>query len=118
MDDDANPLADGGVAQRIIKATMACCDYKEYILMTKKIGVTIAALLAAGGVGLTGQTSVASSAERQITSVTCTDQCPAIFQPVRCKMSDGKVRTFSNSCEAGVFACKNKLKIISCRSAY
>jgi hypothetical protein len=111
------PLADCGVAERTIKSNDRVLQFaRECILMTKTIDVTIAALLAAGSVGFTALTSVASSAERQITSVTCADQCPAIFQPVRCKMSDGKVRTFGNSCEASVFACKNRLKIIYCRN--
>jgi hypothetical protein len=82
--------------------------------MSKKIGLTIATLLAAGGIGLTGLTSAASSSTPQTTSITCTDVCPAIFQPVRCKMSDGRVRTFGNFCEANVFACTHGLKIIRC----
>jgi hypothetical protein len=86
--------------------------------MTTKIGVSVATLLAAGGIGLTGLTGAASGSARQITSVNCTDVCPAIFQPVTCKMSNGQVLTFSNSCEAGVYACKHKLKIVSCRPAY
>lgn len=86
--------------------------------MSKKIGVTIATLLAAGGIGLTGLTGAASGSERQIASVTCPENCPAIFQPVTCKLSNGKVRTFGNRCEATVFACQHGLKIISCRPAY
>jgi len=83
--------------------------------MTDKIRVTIVTLLAAGGIGLAGLTSAASSSDRQITSVTCSDMCPAIYAPVTCKMSDGTVRRFENRCRAEVFACKHGLKIVSCR---
>jgi len=82
--------------------------------MTRKIGVTVATLLAAGGLGLTGLTSAASSSELKITPVTCSDICPDVYDPVTCEMSDGTVRTFGNSCEAGVFACQHRLKIVSC----
>jgi hypothetical protein len=82
--------------------------------MTRKIGMTVATLLAAGGIGFTGLTSAASSSELQITPVTCPDMCPAVYDPVTCTMSDGTVLTFGNRCEAGVYACKHHLKIVSC----
>jgi hypothetical protein len=87
-------------------------------MMSKRIGVTIATLLAAGGIGLAGLTGAASGSERQIASAGCPENCLAIFQPVTCKMSDGDVLTFGNRCEADVFACKNGLKIRHCRPAY
>jgi hypothetical protein len=86
--------------------------------MTTKIGVTIATLLATGGIALVSPAGAASGSEQQITSVACTEVCPAIFKPVTCKLSDGRVLTFGNSCEAGVFACQHKLTIVSRRPAY
>jgi hypothetical protein len=83
--------------------------------MTRKIGMTVATLLAAGGIGLTGLTSAASSSTLQITPVTCPSMCPDVYKPVTCKMSDGTVRTFGNRCEAGVFACRHRLTIVSCQ---
>jgi hypothetical protein len=92
-------------------------DDKGRTLMKKKIGMTMATLFAAGAIGLTGVASADSSAAREITSVKCPSVCPFIFQPVTCKMSNGTVRTFSNRCFAGVYACQHYLTIISCRPA-
>jgi hypothetical protein len=87
------------------------------IVTPKRIGVTVATALAAGAAGFTGAASGASAPARNVTSVTCPTVCPQIFAPVTCKFSDGKIRTFSNRCFAGVFACQHKLKILSCRPA-
>jgi hypothetical protein len=83
--------------------------------MIKRIGVTIATLIAAGAIGLTGIASASSSSAHEITRVKCPTMCIDIYKPVTCKMSDGSVRTFGNSCFAGVYACQHGLKIISCR---
>jgi hypothetical protein len=85
--------------------------------MTNRIGVTVAALLATGAIGITGAASATSSPAREITGVKCPSVCPQIYQPVTCKMSDGSVRTFGNRCFADVYACQHELKIISCRPA-
>lgn len=85
--------------------------------MTNRIGVTVATLLATAGIGLTGLASPASSPAREIASLECPSNCPLIYEPVTCKMSDGSVRTFSNRCFANVYACQHKLTIISCRPA-
>jgi hypothetical protein len=82
--------------------------------MTKRIGVTMTTLLAAGAIGLTGLAS-ASSPTREITRVKCDWACPDVFQPVTCEMSDGSVRTFSNRCYAGLYGCQHGLTIVSCR---
>ena len=86
--------------------------------MTKRIGVTIATVLAAGGIGLSGLTSPASSSEQQASKGDCRELCPTIYRPVKCKMSDGKNYTFGNQCEAERFACQNKLEIISCKPVH
>lgn len=85
--------------------------------MTNRIGLTIATLLAAGTVGLTGLASAAPSPAGDRAVVRCPSACPLVYEPVTCKFSDGSVRTFSNRCFAGVFACRNGLKVISCRSS-
>jgi hypothetical protein len=83
--------------------------------MTKRIGMTIGTLLAAGTIGLTGLASAAPSPALGITSVKCPQACPDIYQPVTCEMSDGSVRRFSNRCFADVYACQHGLKIVSCK---
>ncbi len=90
------------------------CDCKGVILMTNRIGVTIATLLAAGAVCFTGLASAAPSPAREITSVQCPKACLDIYQPVTCTMSDGSVLEFGNRCYADVYACEHGLKIISC----
>jgi len=84
-------------------------------VITKKIGVSVATVLATGGIGLTGLTSAASSSQRP---PSCPKYCPAIHKPVKCKMSNGKVYRFRNYCEATRFACRNHLRIIICRPTY
>ena len=86
--------------------------------MSKKIGLTIATLLAAGGIGLTGLAGAASGSEREITRATCPENCLAIFKPVTCRLSNGQVLTFGNRCEADMFACRHGLGIVGCRPAY
>jgi hypothetical protein len=49
------------------------------------------------------------------TAVQCPQICIALYAPVRCKMSDGSVRTFSNRCRANIFACEHRLRIIGCQ---
>lgn len=83
--------------------------------MSKRIGVTVATLLAAGAVGLTGATAAGSSPGHEKKRAKCATVCPQVYQPVTCKLSDGSTRTFGNRCEAGVYACRHKLKIVSCR---
>ena len=81
--------------------------------MTKRIGVAVVSVLAAGAVALTGATA---STAREITKVNCSYSCPDVYQPVTCDMSDGSTMTFSNRCYAGLYACQHGLTIISCRS--
>lgn len=81
--------------------------------MFKRIGLTVAAVLAAGAVGFTGS----AGAEFGVVAkpvAQCPGACPHVYAPVTCKFSDGSVRTFSNRCFAGVFACQKGLKIIRC----
>jgi len=85
--------------------------------MTNRIGVTLAALLAAGAIGLAGAASAASAPAREITDVDCPSVCPQIYQPVTCTMSDGSVAKFGNRCFADVYACEHQLTIVSCRPA-
>jgi hypothetical protein len=84
--------------------------------MKNRIGVTIATLLAAGAIGVTGVVSAASSPARETARAKCPSACLDVFQPVTCEMSDGTVQTFSNRCFAGIYACEHGLTIISCRS--
>jgi hypothetical protein len=47
----------------------------------------------------------------------CSGLCPAVYDPVTCVMSYGRVLTFSNRCVAERYAACNRLTIISCRPA-
>lgn len=49
------------------------------------------------------------------TAVQCPQSCIALYAPVRCMMSDGSVRTFSNRCYANIYACEHRLTIIGCQ---
>jgi hypothetical protein len=40
--------------------------------------------------------------------------CLAIHKPVTCVMSDGRIRTFGNRCQANVYACEYRLTIVAC----
>ncbi len=81
--------------------------------MSKRIGVLVASVLATGAVALTGATA---STAREVTKVSCSYNCPAVYQPVTCDMSDGSTLTFTNRCYAGRYACMHGLTIISCRT--
>jgi hypothetical protein len=85
--------------------------------MTKMIGSAIATFVAAGAIGLTSVASAAPKPAPKVTSVKCPSVCPDVVWPVTCLLSDGSVRTFTNRCFAGVFACQHRLRIISCRPA-
>ena len=82
--------------------------------MSKRIGVSIATLLTAGAVGLMGPAAAGSSTVREVKRPACPSVCPAVYQPVTCKLSNGRTMTFGNRCEAGVYACRKGVKIISC----
>jgi len=82
--------------------------------MSKRIGVTIATLMASGVAGLAGPASAGSSTAQQVKPPACAWACPAVYQPVTCTLSDGRVLTFGNRCEANLFACRNGVKIVSC----
>ena len=81
--------------------------------MSKRIGVAVVSVLAAGAVALTGATA---STAREVTKVNCSYGCLDVYQPVTCDMSDGSTLTFSNRCYASLYACQHGLTIISCRS--
>jgi hypothetical protein len=49
------------------------------------------------------------------TAIQCPQFCIALYAPVRCNMSDGSVRTFSNHCRANIYACEHRLTIIGCQ---
>jgi hypothetical protein len=83
-------------------------------LMSTRIAVTIATLLSSGVAGLAGPASAGSSTVRDAQRAACASSCPAVYQPVTCELSDGRVLTFGNRCEADVFACQNGVKIVSC----
>jgi hypothetical protein len=85
--------------------------------MTKMIGSAIATLVVAGAIGLTSAASAAPKPAPEVMSVKCPSVCPLVFWPVTCQLSDGSVRTFTNRCFAGVFACQRQLRVISCRPA-
>ncbi len=82
--------------------------------MSKRIGVTIATVLASAAVGLTSAATAGSSTVREIQRPPCPSNCPAVYAPVTCTLSDGRVMTFSNRCQAGVFACRAGVTIVSC----
>ena len=82
--------------------------------MARRIGVTVAMLVAAGVIGGTGGASAAPSPARQASSVQCPELCPTVYDPVICVMSNGSLRQFGNACEAAVYACKHPGKIIGC----
>lgn len=84
--------------------------------MSKRIGATVASVLAAGAVALTGSATAASSPAREIAKLECPQLCPTIYQPVTCELSDGSTMTFSNRCYATSYACNHGLTIVSCRS--
>ena len=79
--------------------------------MSKRIGVLVASVLAAGALALTQATA---STAREITKVNCSYMCPDIYLPVTCHLSDGSTMTFANGCYAGRYACLHGLTIISC----
>ncbi len=86
-------------------------------MVTKKIGKTVAMVVAVGALGATGLASAAPSPARDISSERCPSLCPAIYEPVKCLMRNGSYRTFGNACEAAVYACKHPGQIISCGRA-
>jgi hypothetical protein len=88
------------------------------VTMTKRIAMTGATLLTAGAVGLTGMANAASSSDSASTSARCPDICIAIYKPVTCLMSNGRIRTFANACVAEVFACQHGLTIVRCWPAH
>jgi hypothetical protein len=92
---------------------MTVSDRKGKILMSKRIGVSVVSGLAAVAVALSGATA---STAREITKVNCSYNCPDIYQPVSCDMSDGSTMTFANRCYAGRYACLHGLTIVSCRT--
>ena len=81
--------------------------------MSTRIAVTIATLLSSGVVGLTGPASAGSSTVRDAPTA-CAWNCLAVYEPVTCEFSNGRVLTFGNRCEARLFACQNGAKIVSC----
>lgn len=86
-------------------------------MVTKRIGMTVAMVLAAGAIGVTSAASAAPSPARDVPSASCPDACIAIYDPVICLMSDGSLRKFGNACEAAMYACKHPGKIIGCMPA-
>jgi hypothetical protein len=44
----------------------------------------------------------------------CSEMCLMIYEPVRCRLSDGATRSFSNDCVARAYACGHGLRIIGC----
>jgi hypothetical protein len=85
--------------------------------VARRIGVTVAMLVAAGVIGGTGGANAAQSPARHASSVECPELCPAVYDPVICLMSNGSRRKFGNACEAAVYACKHPGEIIGCAPA-
>jgi hypothetical protein len=83
------------------------------VVLTNRIAMTSATLLAAGAIGVTGLASAASSPDSE-SPEKCPTMCLAIHKPVTCVMSDGRIRTFGNRCQANVYACEYRLTIVAC----
>jgi len=81
---------------------------------THRIAITSATLLAAAATGVTGLASAASRTDSENTAVQCPSACVAIYKPVTCLMSDGHIRTFTNRCAAGVYACEHRVIVLAC----
>lgn len=58
--------------------------------------------------------SQAPQAEVAEVTAACPDVCATVYEPVRCRFSDGSTGTFSNKCFAMVHACKRGIQIVHC----
>jgi hypothetical protein len=45
---------------------------------------------------------------------TCPEACTMIYEPVTCRFDGGATMTFGNRCVADVYACRHRLRIVSC----
>ncbi|GHC53184.1 hypothetical protein [Streptomyces cinnamoneus] len=82
----------------------------------RKLVVPFASVLLAGAAGLTfsAPAGAAQAAGQVPVTQECGRFCPANYDPVFCRFSDGSTGRFTNQCFAVVHACQRGLTILSC----
>ncbi|MFI9202937.1 hypothetical protein [Streptomyces sp. NPDC053048] len=81
----------------------------------RKLVAPLATLLLAGAAGLTFSAPAQAAPAATVPVVEqCPDVCPANYDPVFCRFSDGSTGRFTNDCFASVHACKRGVKIVAC----
>ncbi|MEU7135868.1 hypothetical protein [Streptomyces sp. NPDC046261] len=82
----------------------------------RKLAAPFATLLLTCAAALTfsAPAHAAPQAPEIAVATTCPDVCATVYEPVRCRFSDGSTGTFSNKCFATIHACNRGIQIVSC----